>query len=116
MFIGLKEIQSNDEKGETVIVTYKDGTIEQFRKKLFAASVSPEPLDPTALRDLQMRPVAGDILLVLYDWNIRWSDYDFVDALVRSSLQEHMKLADAKLWGKSKEDITIQDIDNVKRQ
>lgn len=121
MYLGLKEIKNIVEEntasaGDIVHVVFVDGTAEILRKKLYDASVSPEPLDPTALRDLQMRPIAGDILLVLYEWDIRWSDYDFVDALVRNSLQEHMKMADAKLWGKHKQDVTIRDIDKVKHQ
>lgn len=116
MFLGQKEIFSTSEIDDITHIVYKDETTEDMRTKLFKISCSPEPLDPTALRDMQMRPIAGDILLVLYDWNIKWADYDFLDALVRASLQEHLAAATSKLWGKEKNDVTIRDIDNVKHQ
>lgn len=118
MFIGQKEIATHTDRTKTGVtyITFADGSSDTMPTKLFNASCSPEPLDPTGLRDLQMRPIAGDILLVLYDWDIRWADYDFVDALVRASLQEHLAAATTKLWGKEKNDITIRDIDKIKHQ
>jgi len=116
MFIGLKKIARAPEERDTVTIYYEDGSTEVMDKKLFDLSKTDHPTDPTALRDRQMQPVARDILLVLFDWNVKVLDYDFVDSLVRTSLNEHMRAAEEKLWGKERTSIRMKDVNKVKKQ
>ena len=115
MFIGDKEIAASDqdETGK-VKVAFTDDTFEQFSVKMFEAMQSEAPLDATGLRDRYCHVIAGDILKVLLDWDIIWRDYEAIDSLIRTSLQEHVRTAEEKLWTKPKDLVRLSDINKAK--
>lgn len=115
MFIGEKEIEGQIPSGDkNVFVTYKDGSSEIITKLMYDASITEEPLDPSALRDHQMKPIIIGIISLLLEYDVKASDVQYITALVITSLQEWEVEADKKLWnGVGKRQIKISDIDKV---
>lgn len=127
MFIGDKAVESSinpllpgsetDPDYTKVEVLYKDGTKDTFGQKMFDAIHTSDPVDLTTLRDIYAKLIAGDILRVLVEWDIKWMDYDAIDAYVRNSLHESSRVATAKLYGgKESNQVRMSDLDKLLKQ
>lgn len=113
-YYGDKKIETAQEEGERVIITFSDNTTLNIPKKLFEVSVSKEPLNPTQLWDKQLEPVAKETLELWLSWDIRLDQLDYlVLHYLKSSIESNHDKAGAKLWGKNKDERRLSDIDKI---
>ena len=50
-------------------------TPELYTEKMLTLVATDEPTDLTGLRDRRIKPVVGDILYILAEYNIRYSEF-----------------------------------------
>lgn len=112
-FIGNKRIENEEEQGDFVVLTFKDGSTARLAKCMLEVSATRSPVDDTALWDRQLTPVAKEILNVLMKWNVQLDQMSYLVNLLQTSLQKNSDEANEFLWGHPKEKRTMADINDV---
>lgn len=114
-YIGDKVVTNTQEDGRFIIVTFDDNSTLRLSKKMFEASLSLEPLDPSTLRDRQLHPVVAGMIGYLLEWDVKTSDLEYISAKLITSVHEWTKAADEIKWGKEKREVTMAELDTVLR-
>src|SRR3990167_914728 len=106
-WIGTKQIDSAepmsdrlDASGEPLIrVTYIQGGVEYFTKKMLEAIITDKTTDLTDLRMRRMHPIVQELLKVLSVYGFKKAEFEFLFAMTKASLDERLKQASDYLWG-----------------
>ena len=114
-YYGSREIKDVSPVSESGLVTlsFTDGTSVEISAKLVSEVVTDKVSDETTLRDKKCFPVVAKILEVYLTYNVNIEDIDYISQRVIMSLNESLKQADQKIWGKSREEKTMNDIQKV---
>ena len=102
-FIGPNKVKSHkDIKGEIplVEVTYDNGVVEHLSKLMFDEIISEEKCDLTELREKRVAPAVAQILEIIRNWGLKVNEMPYMDALLKTSLEENVKAAQNELLGK----------------
>ena len=114
MYIGEKEIKEHSTGPDGwEIVTFKDGSVARFPKRMYDASVSTKPEDASAYRDRRVMAVVSEVVALFLLWDLKISEIDYLFGLTSNFLNEKLDHANQKLWKKSVIERTINDINDV---
>jgi len=110
----VKQIIENIDQGDNYVkIEFEDGKIEVFGKEIFGILKSDKPITDTELRDKKIYFVAEKILGLLLVHNVKPSEFEFLTAVLQGSLNENIKKANDKLWGKPASERTMLDVQKV---
>ena len=122
-FIGPREIKKvslDDSKTffgkERVLIEYKNGESETLPEKVLAYIVTREIMEDLALlQKMRVDPIISDILSILAESELRFSDMSHViKSRLWWSLEANMAQAATHLWGGiESEDLTLYDVEKV---
>lgn len=121
-FIGprkIKKVSLDDSKTffdkERVLIEYKNGESETLPEKVLAYIVTREIVEDLALlQKMRVDPIISDILSILAESELRFSDMSHViKSRLWWSLEANMAQAATHLWGKESEDLTLYDVEKV---
>lgn len=119
MFIKDREIETI----EGTTVKFKDGEVKEFTAKQLEYIVTDEAKDDTEYQNLVLEKVAGDVLDLLQEHNIRKGDLSPIIETVISSFNQNFLIAVWKAFGtyeewkypaQMQEDIRMNDIVQMK--
>ena len=119
MFIKDREIETI----EGTTVKFKDGGVQEYTAKQLEYIVTDEAKDDTEYQDLVLEKVAGDVLDVLQEHNIRKGELSPILETVISSFNQNFLIAVGKAFGtyeewkypaQMQEDIRMNDIVQMK--
>ena len=119
MFIKDREIETID----GTKVTFKDGGVEEYTAKQLEYIVTEEAKDDTEYQNLILEKVAGDVLDLLQEHNIRKGELSPILETVVSSFNQNFLIAVGKAFGtyaeekypmQMQEDIRMADIIQMK--
>lgn len=122
IYIGNKLVKNNvssDNKlptGEDLFeLEYEDGSKETLTRRMFEHLIKNESTDATTLRDNRVVPVVQEVLKMCLNWGLKIDEIDYMCSLLTTSLNENLKEADARVWGKSRHELTLIDLDSKLR-
>lgn len=126
MYIGTKKIKQHKVTGQTtydgspiVEVTYQDGTVEWFSRKMFDEIKSKKSCTVDELRDKRVAPVVQECLSSMREWGLKISELGYFSALLQNSLEYNRNAALTALWGEwmprplSADDVDLVAVDRV---
>jgi hypothetical protein len=82
-------------------------------EKMAKYAITDAPVDLTQLRLNRCTPVAASVIETILDWNLKIDEIEYLFALVITSLNTNMDKAANKLWGSTKEERTIKNVEDV---
>lgn len=104
-FFGTREVIGVEDTGLTtplgnkiIKAIYADGTTESMPEKVYNLAVSEVEVDATNMRELIIKPLAGEILALMAEYDLKLDDLEPVIQLVTISLNDNLRRADNKLW------------------
>lgn len=89
---------------------------ELYTEKMLAVATSDESTDLTSLRDKRMKNVVSDILYVLAEYNIRYSEFEYMSGLLTASNNDNMGKAAEKMFGTDEYHRTLMHVERVLKQ
>lgn len=106
-WLGNKKIKFGKEAGQNnngmpeIEVFFDDGTKGIWTLKMLQAPgvVTPNPLDLTQFREVQVVALVSDMLKLLLDYSPREKDITYVVQKFEASIVENITKAQNKLWG-----------------
>lgn len=120
-FIGDKKIKvvKIDDKKKTYLgknvcyVLFIDNSVQYIPAELLDSIVTKKPIDATELQDKRTKPVVEKMLGIMLEADLPTLDINAVAQQIQSSLSHSIDLANNKLWGKTKYDTTLMDVQRV---
>lgn len=111
MYIGKKEIETIDGN----VVTFKDGSTEQFSSTELKYIQTEEPKDLTELRDIKVREIVADIMKIFDIHDVQKWDIQAVIQTIISSYNYNFNVAIGKLFWTYDESLHHEDfVSNIK--
>lgn len=111
-FYGDKKIEAVEEQGDFVVLML-DKEAVRLPKKLYEASASKDPLNPTELWDRQCTPIAKETLELWLGWDIKLEQLDYLINMLKTSIEHTLLQANNRLWGKKTTERRLSDVDSV---
>lgn len=103
-----------DASGEPLIkVKYIQGGVEYFTKRMLESIVTDKQTDLTDLRIRRVYPMVQDILKTLSLYGFKTSEFEFLYASLKGTLDERLKQAHDFLWGVKDQDLSMIDLVKV---
>lgn len=96
-----------------VEVLFSDNSKEVFGKEILEILKSDKSIDESALREEKIHFVAKEILTLLLKHNVKPSEFEFLTSVLQGSMNENIKRANDKLWGKPAAERTMLDLEKV---
>lgn len=119
-WIGEKEIENEftlENKtplgNELVKLTYTDGSNDVIPRQMKDRLVSLKSRPNEEIYHLRAGIFADLTFSILREYGIKWSEFSYYHALLKTSLEKNREAADKVLYGKSREDITLIDLHEV---
>lgn len=112
-FFGDKKIETAQEEGELVVVTFSDGETLKVPKKLYEISASKDSLTATELWDRQCAPIVKETLELWLSWDVKLEQLDYIINMIKTSVEHNLSRAGDNLWGKKMSDRRMSDVNNV---
>lgn len=104
-YVGQKEVltvaiaEATSPLGAPLVeVTYADGSRETMPERTLKRVATAEPKDLTALRDLRVLPVVGEILVLMREADLHHADVNYVIDRLVMSVNENFAQAENALW------------------
>ena len=91
-------------------------TPELYTEKMLTLVATDEPTDLTGLRDRRIKPVVGDILYILAEYNIRYSEFEYMSGLLTASNNDNVGKAAEKAFGADEYHRTLMHVERVLKQ
>ena len=86
---------------------------ELYTEKMLAIAASDESTDLTSLRDKRMKSVVSDILYILAEYNIRYSEFEYMSGLLTASNNDNVAKAAEKMFGTDEYHRTLMHVERV---
>ena len=84
--------------GEIYLITYENGVKELMPKKTFDLFSTPGPVDFTSYRNLKHAQVASEILAIIADYDVTFSDLKNLLQIVVDSTNDNFDRVSNFLW------------------
>lgn len=94
-------------------VEFVDGSSQIVPKPLYDRLVSLEARDATNLRQVQVAVIADLCYPILQEYALRYADFPYFGALLKTTVEKHLEAAHYIKWGKSEGEVTLFDIKQV---
>lgn len=106
----VREIEDIEEKDGFVVVTFDDGQKEELTKKMAIACLTPDPKDPSELREHYTKFIVQDILTILLAYDIKNIDFDYIQQVTKFSFEGWQEMAIAAKFGKDFKFVSMSQI------
>lgn len=107
-------LEGKTTKGKEVIKLTFEGDKEKIiTQEVAVIQVSDEPKDATTMREDLMKVMVAELLVVLLERRIKVDDIDYLFLKLNESINLTLKLANDKLWGKTSNEKTLEDVNKI---
>ena len=107
-------LEEKTTKGKEVIKLIFEGDKEKIiTQEVAVIQVSDEPKDATAMREELMKVMVAEMLAILLERRIKINDIDYLFLKLNESINLTLKMANDKLWGKTSDEKTLDDVEKI---
>ena len=107
-------LEEKTTKGKEVINLIFEGDKEKIiTQEVAVIQVSDEPKDATAMREELMKVMVAEMLAILLERRIKINDIDYLFLKLNESINLTLKMANDKLWGKTSDEKTLDDVEKI---
>ena len=107
-------LEEKTTKGKEVIKLIFEGGKERIiTQEVAVIQISDEPKDATAVREDLMKVMVAEMLAVLLERRIKINDIDYLFLKLNESINLTLKMANDKLWGKTSDEKTLDDVEKI---
>jgi len=107
-------LEEKTTKGKEVIkLIFEGGKEKIITQEVAVIQVSDEPKDATSLREELMKVMVAEMLAILLERRIKINDIDYLFLKLNESINLTLKMANDKLWGKTSDEKTLDDVEKI---
>lgn len=105
-YIGARKIaEVKDYAPGAVVVVFEDKTEDILAEKMIPELLTDNPSDATTLRNKRVEVIAGEVLKVFKEWNLKLSEFQHLSQVLSMSLENNYIRAEDILWGTSEKSV-----------
>lgn len=99
---------------EKIKLIYEEGKEELLPMEVLNKIITKGRSDLTTLREMRVEPVVEKLLVILAESELSKVDINYaIGPKLTESLNQSLKIASEKLWGKDADSITLMDIEKI---